>query len=55
MFTLRFYTHGMKRDDGERDRLHALVEGTVLDPAADTLAPHGDDRGDRAGMDEDAR
>lgn len=26
-FTLRLYTHAMRRDDGERTRLRALVEG----------------------------
>ena len=36
-FTLRLYTHGMRRDDDERDRLRALVEGTDL--GIDTMAP----------------
>ena len=35
-FTLRVYTHMMRRDAGERDRLQALVEGAakVPDPGA---------------------
>jgi integrase len=31
-FTLRVYTHVMRRDPGERERLRALVDGTPIDP-----------------------
>ncbi len=36
-FTLRVYTHAMRRDGDERDRLRALVDGTALrqNPAAE--------------------
>lgn len=37
-FTLRLYTHGMRRDDGERDRLRALVGGAHWAPAGTTTA-----------------
>src|SRR2546423_12183513 len=32
-FTLRVYRHAMRRDDGEKDRLRALVEGEFRAPA----------------------
>lgn len=35
-FTLRLYTHAMRRDDGERDRLRALVEGVDWAPVGTT-------------------
>lgn len=34
-FTLRVYTHMMRRGDGERERLKALVEGEKLPPPAE--------------------
>jgi hypothetical protein len=43
-FTLRVYTHVMRRDDGERERLRALVEGFEWAP----MGTGGEIRGDRA-------
>lgn len=37
-FTLRVYTHAMRRDGDERDRLRALVEGEISTPAPDVIA-----------------
>ena len=35
-FTLRLYSHAMRRDDGERERLRALVEGADWAPLGTT-------------------
>ena len=36
-FTLRLYTHTMRREDGERSRLRALVDGVRWAPAGTSL------------------
>jgi hypothetical protein len=40
-FTLRVYRHGMRRDDGEKERLRALVEGVDWAP----MGTNGDSDG----------
>jgi integrase len=39
-FTLRLYTHAMRRDDGERGRLRALVEGADWAEAGRSSVPN---------------
>jgi integrase len=48
---LRIYVQAMRRDEGETERLRALVEGGRLrEPIAASLASHGDRQRARRGM-----
>jgi hypothetical protein len=40
-FTLRIYTHGMRRQGGDKQRLQALVEGRVWAPMGTGSAVSG--------------
>jgi integrase len=40
-FTLRIYTHAMRRGQDEKDRLRALVNGETLPTEAEITAPNG--------------
>jgi len=53
-FTLRVYRHAMRRDDGEKDRLRALVEGEFRAPAG-TSGDFGAIRAPSAAEAEDAK
>jgi hypothetical protein len=65
-FTLRVYAHAMRRDDGDKERLKALVEGldwaplgtteaqTASQPAS-AEAPENDETPADAGASEDGR
>jgi hypothetical protein len=37
-FTLRLYTHEMQREDGEEQRLRALVDGAEWAPSAQIVS-----------------
>jgi integrase len=65
-FTLRVYAHAMRRDEGDKERLKALVEGRDWAPLGTTgahtppadarvEAPENDETPDNAGASEDGR